>query len=87
MVGIGRKYRELKEMRIPCSEPLHPVAQALLMAKSELKLKGEDSILGGGRNSNYGLEFIEILKDEQQTIVQYAPRLSGGHRHDEAPNL
>ena len=40
MVGSGRKYRELKEMRKkenPVVNLVTPVAQALEMAKSELK--------------------------------------------------
>ena len=52
MVGSGRKYRELKEMRQkekPVVSLVTPVAQALEMAKSELKRKREDSITGGGR--------------------------------------
>ena len=42
MVGSGRKYRELKEMRQkekPIVNLVTPVAQALEMAKSELKRK------------------------------------------------
>ena len=40
MVGSGRKYRELKEIRQkekPVMNLVTPVAQALEMAKSELK--------------------------------------------------
>ena len=47
IVGSGRKYRELKEMR----QKDTPVAQALEMAKSELKRKGEDSITDRGRKT------------------------------------
>ena len=64
IVGSGRKYRELKEMRQkekPVVNLVTSEAQALEMAKSELKRKGEDSITDG----NFGLEFIEILKDDQ----------------------
>ena len=42
MVGSGRKYRELKEMRKkekPVVNLVTPVAQALEMAKRELKRK------------------------------------------------
>ena len=71
IVGSGGKYRELKEMKSleskmetqrPVFNLVSPVAQATEMAKSELKRKGEDSIM------DFGLEFIEILKDEQQII-------------------
>ena len=57
IVGSGRKYRELKEMKsleskmetqIPVFNLVSPVAQATEMAKSELKRKGEDSIMDGG---------------------------------------
>ena len=51
MVVSGRKYRELKEIRQkenPVVNMVTPVAQALEMAKSELKQKREDSITGGG---------------------------------------
>ena len=44
IVGSGLKYRELKEMRQkekPIVNLVTPVAQALEMAKSELKRKGE----------------------------------------------
>ena len=54
IVGSGRKYRELKEMRQkekPVVNLVTPVAQALEMAKSELKQKGEDSITDGGRKT------------------------------------
>ena len=54
MVGSGRKYRELKEMRQkenPVVNLVTPVAQALEMAQSELKRKGEDSIMDGGRKT------------------------------------
>ena len=54
IVGSGRKYRELKEMRQkenPVVNLVTPVAQALEMAKSELKRKGEDSITDGGRKT------------------------------------
>ena len=50
IVGSERKYRELKEMRQkenPIVSLVTPVAQALEMAKSELKRKGEDSITDG----------------------------------------
>ena len=54
IVGSGRKYRELKEMRQkekPVVNLVTPVAQVLEMAKSELKRKGEDSITDGGRKT------------------------------------
>ena len=54
IVGSGRKYRELKEMRQkekPVVNLVTPVAQALEMAKSELKRKGEDSITDGGHKT------------------------------------
>ena len=47
MVGSGHKYRALKEMRQkgnPAVNLVTPVAQALKMAKSELKRKREYSI-------------------------------------------
>ena len=50
IVGSGRKYRELKEMRQNEKHIVNlvtPVFQALEMAKSELKRKGEDSITVG----------------------------------------
>ena len=54
IVSSGRKYRELKEMRQnekPVVNLVTPVAQALEMAKSELKRKRENSIMGGGRKT------------------------------------
>ena len=54
MVGSGRKYREMKEMRQkekPVVNLVTPVAQALEMAKSELKRKREDSLTGRGRKT------------------------------------
>ena len=60
IVGSGRKYRELKEMKSleskmetqrPVFNLVSPVAQATEMAKSELKRKGEDSIMDGGRKT------------------------------------
>ena len=54
MVGSGRKYRELKEMRQkekPVLNMVTPVAQVLEMAKSELKQKREDSINGRGHKT------------------------------------
>ena len=54
IVGSGWKYRELKEMRQkenPVVNLVTPVAQALEMAKSELKPKGEDSITDRGRKT------------------------------------
>ena len=54
IVGSGRKYRELKEMRQkekPVVNLVTPVAQALEMAKSELKRKGEVSITDGRRKT------------------------------------
>ena len=54
IVGSGWKYRELKEMRQkekPVVNLVTPVAQALEMAKSELKRKGEDSITDGGHKT------------------------------------
>ena len=50
VMGSGRKYRELKEMRQnekPVVNLVTPVAQALEMAKSEHKQKQEDSITDG----------------------------------------
>ena len=45
IVGSGRKYRELKEMRQKEKPVVNQVTpEALEMAKSELKQKGEDSI-------------------------------------------
>ena len=54
IVGSGRKNRELKEMRQkekPVVNLVTSVAQALEMAKSELKQKGEDCITDGGRKT------------------------------------
>ena len=60
IVGSGRKYRELKEMKSleskmetqrPVFNLVSSVAQATEMAKSELKRKGEDSITDGGRKT------------------------------------
>ena len=54
VMGSGQKYRELKEMRQkekPVVNLVTPVAQALEMAKSELKRKQEDSITDGGRKT------------------------------------
>ena len=60
IVGSGRKYRELKEIKSLESKMetqklvfnlVSPVAQATEMAKSELKRKGEDSITDGGRKT------------------------------------
>ena len=54
IVGSGRKYRELKEMRQnekPVVNLVTPVAQALEMAKSELKRKREDSITSVGHKT------------------------------------
>ena len=50
VMGSGLKYRELKEMKQkekPVVNPVIPVAKALEIAKSELKRKGEDSIMDG----------------------------------------
>ena len=47
VMGSGQKYRELNEMRQkekPLVNLVTPVAQALEMAKSELKRKQEDSL-------------------------------------------
>ena len=54
VMSSGQKYRELKEMRqkeTPEVNLVTPVAQALEMAKSELKRKQEDSITDGGRKT------------------------------------
>ena len=54
MMGSGQKYRELKEMKQkekPVVNLNTPVAQALEMAKSELKRKRWDSIMDGGRKT------------------------------------
>ena len=54
MMGSGQKNRELKEMRQnekPAVSFVTPVAQALEMAKSELKRKEEDSITDGGHKT------------------------------------
>ena len=54
MVGSGRKYRELKEMRQKEKTVFNlvtPVAQALEMAKSEVRRKGEDRLTVGGRKT------------------------------------
>ena len=60
IVGSGRKYRELKEIKSleskmetqrPVFNLVSPVAHATEMAKSELKLKGEDSITDGWRKT------------------------------------
>ena len=54
MMDSGQKYRELKEMRQkekPVVNLVTPVAQALEMAKSELKRKEEDSIMDCGRKT------------------------------------
>ena len=60
IVGSGRKYRELKEMKSleskmetqrPVFNLVSPVAQATEMVKSELKQKGEDSITDAGRKT------------------------------------
>ena len=56
VMGSGLKYRELKEMKQNEKTVVNlvtPVAQALEMAKSELKRKGEDSILDGGRKTAF----------------------------------
>ena len=53
-MGSGRKYRESKEMRQKEKTVVNlvtPVAKALEMAKSELKRKGEDSILDRGHKT------------------------------------
>ena len=52
--GSGRKYRELKEMRQkekPVVNLVTTVAQALKMAKSDLKPRREDSIKGRKRKT------------------------------------
>ena len=52
VIGSGQKYRDLKEMRQkekPAVNLVTPVAQAVEMAKSELKRKQEDCITDGGR--------------------------------------
>ena len=54
IVGSGRKYRELKEMRQKkktVANLVTPVAQALEIAKLELKRKGENSIKDGGNKT------------------------------------
>ena len=54
IVGSGQKYREVIEMRQkekPVVNLVTPVAQALEMAKSELKRKGENSITDGRRKT------------------------------------
>ena len=54
MVGSGRKYRELKEIRQkenPVVNLVSPVAQVLEMAISELKRKRVDSVTSGGRKT------------------------------------
>ena len=54
VMGSGQKYRELKEMRQKEKSVVNlvtPVAQALEMAKLELKRKQEDSITDGGRKT------------------------------------
>ena len=60
IVGSGRKYRELKEMKSleskmetqrPVFNLVSPVAQATEMAKSVLKRKVEDSITEGRRRT------------------------------------
>ena len=54
VIGIGQKYRELKEMRQkekPVVNLVTPVAQALEIAKSDLKRKREDTITDGGRKT------------------------------------
>ena len=54
IAGSGRKYRELKKMtqkEKPVVNLVTPVAQALEMAKSELKRKVEDSITDRGRKT------------------------------------
>ena len=63
----------MRQKEKPVVNLVTPVAQALEMAKSELNRKGEDSITKGGRETATS-DFIEILKDEQQIIVQYAPK-------------
>ena len=50
VMGSGKKYRELKEMRQkekPAVNLVTSIAQALEMAKSDLKQKREASIKGG----------------------------------------
>ena len=52
--GSGPKYREMKEMRQkekPTVNLVTPVAQAIEMAKSDLKQKREDSIKGEERKT------------------------------------
>ena len=54
VISSGQKYREFKEMRQkekPAVNLVNPVAQALEMAKLELKRKQEDSIMDGGRKT------------------------------------
>ena len=54
VMGSGQKYRELKEMRQkekPLVNLVTPVAQALEMAKSELKQKQEDSVTDRGHKT------------------------------------
>ena len=54
VMGSGLKYRELKEMKQKektVVNLVNPVAQALEMAKLELKRKGEDSITDGGQET------------------------------------
>ena len=54
VMGSEQKNRELKEMRQKKKHVVNlvtPVAQALEMAKSELKQKQEDSITAGGRKT------------------------------------
>ena len=70
IVGSGRKYRELKEMRQkekPVVNLVTPVAQALEMAKSELKRKGEDSILTSTKNASLIItDFFAMIKENEQ---------------------
>ena len=54
MVGSGRKFKELKEVRQKENLVVNLVtteAQALEMAKSELRRKGEESLTGRGRKT------------------------------------
>ena len=52
-------------------------------------LQGHECNVHGRRayDSNFGLEFIDILKDERQIIAQYAPKLARRHMHGKEPFL
>ena len=74
------KQIEAREKKSPTLKQITSIAQAIEIAKSEIECKRKEndsqSITGGNLQRkkckatvNCGLEFIQILKDEQQTTV------------------